>query len=172
MLSPGGRGPALGPSTTEMRATTVAVTVPQYLDRSEIMVRTDAFELKPLPDATWAEDLARTASRTLAEDLNRLAPQYDVVAWPNRFERPVTYHIDVNLSHFEMDNSSQVVIAGRWTIVDNTTARERASANFQYAASVAAPDPTLIVGTMSGLLGSVSSEIAAELEKLPSVSRR
>jgi hypothetical protein len=172
MLSSSGRASGIGPSATGARAAAVVVTVPQYLERPEIMMRTDAFELKPLPDAKWGEDLVLTTSRTLAEDLSRLVPQYDIVAWPNRFERPATYRIDVALSHFEMSASNQVVIAGRWAVIDNTTEKERASANFQYAAPVAAPDPKSIVETMSGLLRTVASEIAAELVKLRTVAQR
>lgn len=159
-------------STTGAQAAAVAVTVPQYLDRPEIMVRTDAIELKPLPNSRWAEDLAVTASRTLAEDLNRLLPGYEIVAWPDRFERAAGHRIEVNLSHFEMNSPSQVVIAGRWVITDDAAGKQRASANFQSAAFVAAADPKLIVETMSGLLGSVSSEIAVELQRQQTVGRR
>jgi hypothetical protein len=174
MLSSDSRQPMFdvrGPSAPGARAA-VAVTVPQYLDRPEIMVRTDNFELEPLPDAKWAEDLTMTASRTLAEDLSRLLPGYDILAWPNRFERPVAYRIEVSLSHFEMNSSNQVVIAGRWVITDDATAKERASENFQNAAFLGASDPKSIAATMSGLLGGVSSEIAAELQKQQLVRRR
>ena len=150
----------------------VAVTVPQYLDRPEIMVRTDAFELEPLPDARWAEDLTMTASRALAEDLNRLLPAYDIVAWPNRFEGPVPYRIEVNLSNFEMSNPNQVVIAGRWVIADDAAGKERASANFRNAALIADSDPKSIAEAMSGLLGGVSSQIATEMQKPQTVRRR
>jgi hypothetical protein len=174
MLSSAGGQPMFDvhpPSASGARAA-VAVTVPQYLDRPEIMVRTDDFELEPLPDARWAEDLTMTASRTLAEDLNRLLPAYDIIAWPNRSGDPVGYRIDVNLSHFEMNKPNQVAIAGRWVITDDRAAKERASANFRNAAFVAASDPTSIVEAMSSLLGGVSSEIASELQKQQTVRRR
>jgi hypothetical protein len=174
MLSSDSRQPMFdvrGPSAPGARAA-VAVTVPQYLDRPEIMVRTDNFELKPLPDAKWAEDLTVTASRTLAEDLSRLLPAYDIVAWPNRFEQPVAYRVEVNLSHFEMNSPNQVVIAGRWVITDDTATKERATANFQRAAVVAGSDPKSIAETMSALLGRVGSEIAAELQMQQTVRHR
>jgi len=171
MLSAEG-GPVLGVHSPARLQAAVAVTVPQYLDRSEIMVRTDAFELEPLPDARWAEDLAITASRTLAEDLNRALPAYDIVAWPNRFQGPVPYRIEVNLSNFEMSNANQVVIAGRWVIADDAAEKERASANFRNAAFLADADPKSIVEAMSGLLGGVSSQIAIELQKQPAARRR
>lgn len=172
MLSSGHLDPTTGSPPAGARAVAVAVTVPQYLDRPEIMVRTDDFELRPLPEAKWAEDLAMTASRALADDLNRLLPGYEIVAWPNRLQRPVAYRIEVNLSHFEPNSPTQVVVAGRWTITDDTTAKERASANFQNAAPLADSDPKLIVATMSNLLGGVSSDIAAELQKEQIVRRR
>ena len=165
MVSSGSRDLAVGRTPAAgARAASVAVIVPQYLDRPEIMIRTSDVELEPVPDAKWAEDLAMTASRKLADDLNRLLPGYDIVPWPNRLERRVAYRIEVSLSHFEMESPNQVVIAGTWAITDDA-ARERASAKFQNAAPLAVSDPKSIAETMSRLLGGVSSPIAAELQK-------
>lgn len=62
----------------------VAVTIPQYLDRPEIMVRTNEYELEPMENARWAEGLTITASRAIADDLSMLLPRDDVVSLPTR----------------------------------------------------------------------------------------
>ena len=159
-------------SAVAARTAIVNVRVPQYLDRQDIMVRTDAFELQPLPNAQWAEDLTTTASRTLAEDLDRLLPAYDIVPGPARSDTPVAYRLEVSLSHFEMNSPNQVVIAGRWVIADEAAGKERASRNFHNSAFLSTPDPKSIVATMSGLLGGVSTEIATELQRQQTVRRR
>ena len=159
-------------SASAARTAIVNVRVPQYLERQDIMVRTDAFELQPLPNAQWAEDLTATASRTLAEDLDRLLPAYDIVPGPARSDAPVAYRLEVSLSHFEMNSPNQVVIAGRWVIADEASGKERASRNFHNSAFLGAPDPKSIVATMSGLLGGVSTEIATELQRQQPVRRR
>ena len=173
MLPPNGEQAILDArSGSAARTAIVDVRVPQYLDRQDIMVRTDEFELKPLPNAQWAEDLTTTASRTLAEDLDRLLPAYDIVPGPARSDAPVSYRLEVSLSHFELNSPNQVVIAGRWVIADEGAGKERASRNFHNSAFLGTSDPKSIVATMSGLLGGVSTEIATELQRQQTVRRR
>src|SRR5260221_10340011 len=52
----------------------IAVSVPEYLDRSEIVERAGANELKPSYKAQWGESLSIDASRVVSEDLESLLP--------------------------------------------------------------------------------------------------
>src|SRR4029077_11681892 len=65
----------------------LSVTVPDYLDRPDILVRSDSNELARLADARWAEDLSITVSRVMAADLTTALPGADIVPWPIRYER-------------------------------------------------------------------------------------
>src|SRR4051794_16463778 len=47
----------------------VSVTVPEYLDRLDIVERTGSNELKPNYKAQWGESLSATATRSVAENL-------------------------------------------------------------------------------------------------------
>src|SRR4051812_874936 len=57
----------------------VQVSVPEYLDRLDIVERTSANELKPNYGAQWGESLSVTATRSLVENLGSLLPGDDVV---------------------------------------------------------------------------------------------
>lgn len=148
-------------------AAEVTVTVPQYLARPEIMVRTDNYEMKALENARWAEDLPVTASRTVANKLAALLPGYDVVAWPSRLERPVGAQVHVDLSKFEADPSGTIEIVGRWAIIDSASDALRSSAHFRYSATAVGVEPRQIAATMSLLLGNVAAEIAPALQRPP-----
>ena len=73
----------------------VLVTIPQYLDRPEIMVRSDTYEMRPLADARWAEGLAVTASHAVADDLRALLPGDDIISLPTNIDRPFDYRISL-----------------------------------------------------------------------------
>src|SRR5713226_9261883 len=62
------------PSRAKSRAVSAginAVTIPEYLDRSEIVVRSSANELKTRESERWGESLAAGATRAFTENLAR-----------------------------------------------------------------------------------------------------
>ena len=142
----------------------VVVTIPQYLERPDIMVRTGNYEMVPLTNARWAEGLSLTASRVLAADLGAALPSYEFMALPTGTDRRFDDRVAVELSGFETDARGKAEISGRWTIVDGRSDRETMSRQFHYAAEASATDPRSIAEALSGLLARVSSEIVPGIE--------
>ncbi|MFT7775910.1 membrane integrity-associated transporter subunit PqiC [Roseateles sp.] len=54
------------------------ITLPELLDRDEILVAEGSAGLRPWPEARWAEPLRDALPRVLAEDLGRLRQPYPV----------------------------------------------------------------------------------------------
>lgn len=142
----------------------LSVTVPEYLDRPDIMVRSDSNELARLPDARWAEDLSITVSRVMAADLATALPGADIVPWPIRYERANNFRIAIDLTKFEADAHGTVEIEGRWILLDDRSDTTRAGGQFRHAKAAPSADAKAIVQTMSDLLATTSSEIATQLQ--------
>lgn len=149
----------------------VIVIVPQYLDRPDVMVRTGDYEVVPLKNARWAESLSLTASRVVAADLGAALPNYEFVALPTGVDRRFDYRLAVELSRFDTDALGRAEMAGRWTIADGESERERMSGSFRYAASASATDAGSIAAALSGLLAKLSSEIVPGLQSSRLASR-
>lgn len=154
------------PSSRSATSIDVDVVIPQYLDRPDIMIRATNYELAPLPNARWAEGLAVTASRALADDLRLALPAYKVSSSPSGSGPSDGYRIAVELANFEADNGGTVVLAGKWSIIDVATGRERQSFYFRNTAKAAAVAAQPIAEAMSGLLAQLSSQIARQIETL------
>lgn len=144
----------------------VAVTVPEYLDRLDIMVRTSANEIKPNYDEQWGEGLAVTATQTLAEDLSKLLPSDDTVILPSRSRRTIDYQVNLDLTRFETAADGESVIAGRWSITDGT-GNERASGRVLRSEPAAPGDFEGMAEAMSKNLAAVGAEIAQAVRQLP-----
>jgi len=140
----------------------LSVTIPEYLDRPDILVRSDSNELASLPDARWAEDLSITTSRVMANDLAAALPGADIIAWPTRVERSVNYRIAVDLTKFESDAHGMVEIEGRWALLDGYGAT-RAGGRFRHTKIAQNVDAKTIAQAMSELLAMTSAEIATQL---------
>ncbi|MBV8650364.1 MAG: membrane integrity-associated transporter subunit PqiC, partial [Alphaproteobacteria bacterium] len=126
---PSDRAPSLG----------VAVAVPDYLDRLDIIERTSANEIKPNYDAQWGEDLSVTATRALVGDLAALIPSHDVVMLSSPGRRKVDYRVRLDLSRFESTPDGQSVLAGRWSIID-VAGNERAGGRIERSEPAAPGD--------------------------------
>ncbi len=150
----------------------LSVTIPEYLDRPDILVRSNGNELSPLPDARWAEDLSITTSRIMAADLAAALPGADIIAWPTRVERAINFRITVDLTKFESDASGAVEIEGRWTLLDARTDASRAGGRFRHTKNVQNVDAKTMVQAMSDLLAMTSTEIATQLQTLRLASAR
>lgn len=149
----------------------VMVAIPQYLDRPEIVVRTDQYELKPLNDSRWAEDLSITASRAIASDLGALMPGSDFISLPTRVERSIDYRIGVDVTKFDTDTAGNLELTGRWSIIDVTTGNEHAAGRFQETAKANASDAASIAAAMSEMLSRLSSDIVTAWHQARFASR-
>jgi hypothetical protein len=150
----------------------LSVTIPEYLDRADILVRSNGNELTPLPEARWAEDLSITTSRVMAADLAAALPGADIVAWPTRVERAINFRIAVDLTKFESDADGTVEIEGRWTLLDSRSDATRAGGRFRHTKIIQNVDAKTMVGAMSDLLAITSTEIATQLQMLRLASAR
>jgi uncharacterized protein len=147
----------------------VAVSVPEYLDRTDIIERTNANELKPNYDAQWGENLAVTASRTVSDNLATLLPSDDIMMLPSRSRRSFDYQVNLDLTRFESDPQGVSTLAGRWSIQDGEGV-EKASGHVLRTESAGGTGYDAMAAAMSRNLAAVSSDIANALQRLPTRS--
>jgi uncharacterized protein len=143
----------------------VAVTVPEYLDRLDVMERTSANELKPIYTAQWGESLATTATRAVAENLSARLPSDDIIILPSRSQRQLDYQVNLDLTKFESDSEGTSTLAGRWSVADSDSA-ERMSGRVQRTEKADGPGYDAMAAAMSRNLAAASTEIATALQQV------
>jgi uncharacterized protein len=153
-------GPALGSAPL----LGVSVTLPEYVDRTEIVRRVGANELKPAHDAQWGEDLSVDATRVIAEGLEARLFSFDVVMLPSRARRTLDYEVDIDLSRFESNLAGKAVARGWWTISD-ADGHEVASGRVSQDEQASGADYEATAASMSRTLMALSAEIANAVER-------
>lgn len=143
------------------------VQVPRYLDRPQLVTRTDANTLRLSEFDKWSEPLADMIGRVLSEDLARRLPHQRVFVLPVRQAVPIDRIVDVQILRFDADASGLVTLDARWQVfadagrsllaARDSVVRETASGAGE-AATVAAT-----VAAMSRALSRLSADIAATL---------
>lgn len=133
------------------------VTLADYLDRPQIVVRGSAYKVSLADFDQWAGPLDTGLPTVLVGDLAALMPQDDIVMVPQPFVTPLDYQVRINVSRFDIDGAGNAVTEAQWQIFDvkknaviatqNSVLREPAGAGGGTEAGVAALSRTL--GTLS-----------------------
>ena len=88
----------------------------EYLDRTQIVTRTDGAEVNLSETHRWAEPLQDNFSRILAENLSTLLQTDKVSLHPSRNWSEVDYQVLVNVWRFDVSNKGDVSLVANWSI--------------------------------------------------------
>jgi uncharacterized lipoprotein YmbA len=157
---PGTRGPcglALGVGPVQL---------PDLLDRAEIVTRRLADEIDRAEFDRWAEPLADSVPRVLAENLAALrkAERVTLFAWDSA--QAVQRQVVVDVMRFDGAMGGDVVLDARWRILA-TDGKELAANRSLLTQPTGGTGYPAVVAAMSRALAALSREIAATLETLP-----
>jgi uncharacterized lipoprotein YmbA len=162
------------PSGAAARTIGVApIVVPQYLDRSEIVIRRTATELTRLENDRRAEPFGVNVTRALVQNLAMLLPQYRVAMLPLRTTRRADCEVSLDLSAFEVDETRTAVLVGEGDLVDPTSGLERAGGRTNEAVPPGdRGDAGAIAAAMSRNLAELSADIAQRVDAMARERRR
>lgn len=135
------------------------ITLPDYLNRLELVRRKAQNEIVPSPTERWAEPLTGLTARVLGEDLAQLTgAQFVQYPWL----APVPHRqVIVDLFRFEPVEGTRVELVARVRSVrfaDNTSTEHR----HEISLPLASDDGTTVAETMSRALLELAREIVAK----------
>jgi len=146
-----------------------AVTVPDVVDRPQLVVAVNANEVIILEQHRWAEPLKGELGRVIAENLSRMTGNAHIAAYPQNASLNADYRVLVDFQRFSGQPQGAVVLEALWSLraangetLRSGRARAQQTAEGGYDALVAA---------YSRALASISAEIAAALGDLPAAKR-
>lgn len=143
------------------------VSLPDYVDRPQIVVRTSANTVEQAAFDQWGGSLDDMVPNLLVDNLAARLPADRFVSFPQAGDVAFDYRVPVTISQFDVSSSGQAVVAAQWqvraragagtVVVRQTIARDQA-AGAGYADRVAA---------LSRAVSILTDEIAAQLATLP-----
>jgi uncharacterized protein len=146
------------------------VSLPEYLDRPQLVTGAARGELRIDEFLRWAEPLDAGATRTLTENLGALLPADRVLGWPWSAATDLRCRVRVEVSLFGLQPDGEVRLEGRWALlpaqgahplVARSMSLSRGPVPLERAATNQA------VAAMSELLADLAREIADVARALP-----
>ena len=168
VLTPAPKAEANPPGAEETGSPVLGVgpvRLPGLLDQPQIVTRPSADEIDRAEFDRWAEPLADTVPRVIAENLAALWGSKRVAIFPWDPAQPVQYQVVVDVMRFDGAMGGDVVLDARWRIV-TTEGRELAVRRSVLTQQTGRAGYLAVVTAMSRALASLSREIAATFETL------
>lgn len=162
---------ATAAAPAEMAATPLAVvvkdlTLPQYLDRSQIVTRGGGHRIQIVEHELWAGNLRQDMMRVLVENLGRVLASERVVAASNALRLQPDFRVEVDVLRFERGADGRVELAARWWLTRGSDGLLLASptqtlfgAPLGEGASYEA-----LVASMSAVYGELAQAIARSIQ--------
>jgi uncharacterized lipoprotein YmbA len=135
------------------------VTVPELVDRSQIVTTLDANRVSIDEFARWAEPLKSQIPRVLAADLVQFIPGAIVSTYPQRVDDNA-YRISVDVQAFDSSTNRTVTMAVIWSVRPPKQG-EKVSGRSVVHEAAGGPGYDALVRAHSRALASVANDIAA-----------
>ncbi len=137
---------------------------PEYLQRSQIVTRTSDNRLQFAGFDQWAEPLARGFTEALVVNLSVHLSTDRIYIFPWRKNRPIDYEILLDVSRFDGELGSEVVLIARWSIFDHSGKEELLTKAAKLIEPVESKDYEAQVAAMSRVVGNLALEIAKSID--------
>jgi uncharacterized protein len=139
------------------------VTLPEYLNRPQIVTRDGSNRMILADFDSWIEPIDGLFARTLAEDLSLLLGTDEVVQLPERRPVQLDYRVAVDVMRFDVDSSGNAVLDARWQLSRDDDERLLRAARSTVVEPVKPGDQAAAAQGLSRALGAMSRQIAAAI---------
>ena len=136
------------------------ITLPEHLDRPQIVTRTSRNELRLAEFDRWAGSLKDDFSRVLAENLSILLSTDRVSLYPWRRSMLIDYQVVVDVTRFDGELGGNTWLDARWTVFGGRDKEVLSMHTSRISESSGAQSFAALVGAQSQALGRLSREIA------------
>ncbi len=139
------------------------ISIPERLNRSQIVTRTGTNEVHIADFSQWAEPLEKSIPRVLSENLSRLTgtDQVSVYPWPMQLENDLK--VEIAFLEFEGNRNGEVTLATRWRWVRANGSEVHPLRASSYTEPAADRSTEALVAAMSRALASLSRDLAAAI---------
>ena len=139
------------------------ISLPDVLDRPQIVTRTDDNRIELAEFDRWGGDLGQDIVRVLTQDLMTRLDSDNISASPWTGSDKPLYQVGVRFFHFEGLLGKRARLAGTWQLLDGRRGCQFEVRRFDITQKPEGADYSALVQALSAGLGALSQEIAAAI---------
>lgn len=154
-----------GPALSDVVLGLGPVTVPDYLDRPEMIDLVDLYEVRYSAQNRWIEPLGTQVHRTLGENLDAMLEPDAILPHPWFAADGVDLQIEVAFGVIRLDTEGRWVGDAAWAVRDASTRVALERSDFDFELGQDSIPPQEIAGAFSAELQRLSTEIAEAIRR-------
>ena len=161
-------------SANSVAGLTIAVgpiTLPEHLNRKEILTHDEPYRVSTATFDRWAEPLDQDITAALAENLSILVPTDRVITYPFDNALQVDYTVNVRVFSFGAGPNGEVELKSSWVIYDTANAPATCS-KARYSEQRRGSEVVDTVAAMSRAIEQLSRDIADAINKASTKSKQ
>ncbi len=142
------------------------VTLPDYLDRPQIVTRATSSRLELSNSHRWAEPLTASFTRTLLANLERELPDANIVVHPWRSSLTITRQVQVEITRFDGDADGAFHLSARWSVSkpDERDASPTQRSDIDIPLTAIPGDYDALVSAANRAVAALAATIATQLQ--------
>ena len=133
---------------------------PGYLDRQEIVIRSDQNRLEISENDRWAEPLEENFARVLSQDLAALLRADRIIAFPWPSNLKPKYQIEIEVLRFEANSARDAGLLARWGVIDGGTGKPLSFKESRLTRAAKEKSTDAMAAALSETVGDLSREMA------------
>ena len=133
---------------------------PDYLDRSERVVRVGVNQVRFSDNERWAEPLERNFARVLAQNLSVLLDTGRIYVFPWFTSLAISHEVKVDVLQFDTDRDGDATLRVRWALRAESSEQVVISKESRFEQPSRGSGPEGAVQALSEAVGQLASEIA------------
>lgn len=152
--------------TRELLVEVGPVTLPAYLDRTQIVTRLAPTRVALSDMHSWVEPLDGLVARTMAESLAVLLGSDQVLLWPQQGDIAADYRVEVQVTRFDTSDRGEALLDTRWLLFGPDEPDPLAVRRERITEAIGEPgDYEARVAAMSRALALLSRRVAEEVAR-------
>ncbi len=142
------------------------VQVPEYLDRPQIVTRTNTNELRFAEFHRWGEPLDKNIARVLMENLSNMMPSARIALFPWPKAMKMRYELAVEVIQLEGLPGGTVSLTARWSIFGENNTKVMAMKKSTFSRPADSRSYETLISAENEMLADLCREIAGQLDIL------
>ncbi|MDT7043114.1 PqiC family protein [Candidatus Nitronereus thalassa] len=139
------------------------LTIPEYVDRPQIVTRVSTNELSLAEFHKWAEPLKDNIPQVLIDNLSVLLKTDHVVSYPWKRTTSIEYQVAIDITRFDATADGEAHLTARWYLYGEDTRTILDTHNSHLTAPLQGPDYASIVAALNRTLDELSQSIATSI---------
>ena len=143
------------------------ISIPGYIDRPQIVTKTDTPKIQIQECARWAEPMDEMFTRALTQNIQILTKSQQIYSHPWSNASEFKYRLQAKVIKFENNLDGDALLIVHWALIGDTNSSEAMVKNTRYDVLSKGTDVSSNVNALNEAVAQFANDIVKTLEQYP-----